>query len=239
VLGTLLLALVLNGIECYSRGEIVSFAKRSKVGAITTEWSDAIVQHRPRYLLDRVVSLNTVDLTNEELSSDFKLQFSFDRGQFITPWITLSDGNKRVSEVKISFWYSEEGEIKQFKSKVTYVEAAQGVEPSIKVRFEWNFFGEEDFTAGLGFLCLFPLIAGMLLLIFIFVDSQFLTTTVLPGYINNDSLGSMMHTPMDMMSDSSLYSQGFMGSEYSQHEHQHKQHGNEDENRHKHKAKNI
>jgi hypothetical protein len=30
------------------------------------------------------------------------------------------------------------------------IEASKGVEPVIRVRFEWNFFGEEDFTAGLG-----------------------------------------------------------------------------------------
>ncbi len=48
-----------------------------------------------------------------------------------------------------------------------------------------------------------------------------------------------MTNPMGIMSDTSLYSQGFMGSEYSQYEYQHKQYDNEDEKRHKNKAKNI
>ena len=54
----------------------------------------------------------------------------------------------------------------------------------------------------------------------------------------------MQYEPMgpgtiDIMSGTSLYSPGFIGSEYSQYEQQHRQFNEDEDNRHKHKAKNI
>lgn len=150
--------LLLHTSTAYELGDSVSMLTRRQYGGFRTKWSDALHGSVPQFGFDRTVQWDPFSGAKDYKSDqEFKLQCSFADDQFLTSWITLTDGRGHyLNFIKIIFLYSGNIVTGIRWEPQYHAQFHDGSRPEhIYIRYAWDHVHETDVAAGLNLLVVF------------------------------------------------------------------------------------
>lgn len=163
-------------VEGFRRGDTVHMTKRSNFREVTSDWSEMLGKHVPKFGFDKSVKLHALDPNEFEPERPYKIAFSVAGGRFITPWITISDGaGTYLQFIEFTFIYAGE-ELVEMKWKTDYNTDEHGskIPEALYLHYNWQELKEKDIFAGLSVLFIggFVLGGGVLLYIVLVTDAE-------------------------------------------------------------------
>lgn len=116
------------GVKGYVHEDPVSTLKRSQYRGYRTQWSSVLHNDAPHFGLDQTVRLHTASQARDyQHDKQFKMSFSFDNEQLITPWITVNNGlGVYLHVLQFTFVYSSD-RIVDLKWEAEYVDITKPV----------------------------------------------------------------------------------------------------------------
>jgi len=164
----------------YRNGDLVRMSKRSRYSQDNqqeeTTWSEIQARLCPRFRAHKTVTLpNPLNEEAFDISFDYKLSFSFADNNFITPWMTVWDGEQRrlLNSIEFIFIYSG-NEIKEVKYDVDYNDGEHegNILDHIYISYVWEEFGEQDIELGLVSLLVGGFLSTAIVVAYIIIDVQ-------------------------------------------------------------------
>ena len=140
-------------------GDTVPFMRRTQYEGQRTDWHDLPVASQPHFLRDRTTRIEHVP---NGLVEPYKISLALSGLQFVTPWITVSDGSGRfLSHLELRLTASG-NDISALRWEMQYVD--EEPPPHITVRTVWEEALEHDLGGALGLVFAVAALASIVVL---------------------------------------------------------------------------
>jgi len=151
------------GVNGYAYGDHVNMLKMTQYRGYRTAWTELVSRYTPRFGMDRTVKLHAMSSSKTYSAfEEFKISFAFDHENFLTSWITITDGKGHfLNYIEIDFIYAGD-HIQSVKWQAVYYEDEHKGDRSdyVFIRYHWKELVESDAATGLNVLLIASLIVA-------------------------------------------------------------------------------